>query len=111
MDVYHIWCNLKDSREAAQFCADVDEYLSHLKENAGLGGFRILRCKLGLGPAEIGEFHIMLEFENLAELDRSFSEVSMRIDPVESLHRAVYTKVNDLTFALYPDFPDTHERK
>ena len=106
MDIYHIWCNLKQSKDAAQFVIDVREYLSHLQETADLSRFRIMRRKLGLGPAELGEFHIMLEFDDLSGLDGTFSQVAARVDPVESLHRAVYTKVKDLTFALYRDFPD-----
>jgi hypothetical protein len=32
--------------------------------------------------------------------------VSTRADPVESFHHAVNSKVQDIFFALYRDFPD-----
>lgn len=107
MDIYHVWCNLASAHDAKAFAADVESYLEHLQAHAGLAGFRITRRKLGLGPAGLGEFHIMMEFESLAALDESFAAAAAREDPVESLHRAVYSKVRDLTFALYRDFPDS----
>ena len=48
----------------------------------------------------------MLEFPDLASLDSAFSYVATRKDPVESFHFAVNSKVTNLTFALYRDFPD-----
>jgi hypothetical protein len=39
-------------------------------------------------------------------LDAAFARVSTRADPVESFHHAVNSKVQDIFFALYRDFPD-----
>ena len=36
----------------------------------------------------------------------AFDNVSSRADPVESLHHVVNSKVQDIFFALYRDFPD-----
>jgi hypothetical protein len=51
-----------------------------------------------------------MEFENLAQLDTAFKRVAERTNPVESFHHAVNSKVKDVKFALYRDFPDP-ERK
>ena len=64
------------------------------------------RCKLGLAPPNLREWHITLDFENLTQLDGAFGRVSTRSDPVESFHHAVNSKVQDVYFALYRDFPD-----
>jgi hypothetical protein len=48
----------------------------------------------------------MLDFTDLAQLDTAFQQVSSRADPIESFHHAVKSKVKDLMFALYRDFPD-----
>jgi molybdopterin-guanine dinucleotide biosynthesis protein A len=50
----------------------------------------------------------VIEVEDLAQLDRAFKDVSKRSGPVESLHAAVNQFAQDLSFALYRDFPDQH---
>ena len=108
MDLYHIWCNLRPGTSDLEFCSAVDRYLGALRAEGRIAGHRIARRKLGLGPSELGEFHIMIEVEDLAQLDRAFLEVSRRSGTIESLHHAVNQSACDLTFALYREFPDAH---
>jgi len=108
MDVYHVWCNLRPGRDDLQFARDVSSYLASLRERGEIGGFRLTRRKLGLGPRELGEFHVAIEFRELAQLDSAFRDVSARREPLESFHAAVNQAACDLTFALYRDFPDPH---
>ncbi len=68
MDHYLIWCNLKDTSKDLAFCRDVDAYLDHLQDQGLLEGHRIMRRKLGLGPAGLGEFFIDIETQNLGQL-------------------------------------------
>ncbi len=111
MNIYHIWCNLKPGVKDTDFSDAAQIYLDHFKNNGELVAYRITRRKLGLSPAHLAEFHIMLEFESLAQLDDAFNNVSSRTDPVESFHHAVNSKVQDVSFALYRDFPDTHRAR
>ena len=106
MDIYHIWCNLKDGQNDLEFVKRLQEYFEHLQTHSSLQRFRITRKKLGLAPSDLLEFHIMLEFENLADIDRAFNHVATRSGDVESFHHAVNGKVSDVRFALYRDFPD-----
>ncbi len=106
MDLYHIWCNLRPGISDTEFVDRVDAYLGHLRSEGHIVGHRLSRRKLGLGPNSLGEFHVVIEVEDLAQLDRAFQDVSMRSGPVESLHAAVNQFAEDLTFALYRDFPD-----
>ena len=106
MDVYHIWCSLKDDVGDLEFAAAVRGYLEHLKGGGLLAGYRITRRKLGLGPAHLPEWHITLDFIGLSHIDNAFNHVSSRADPVESFHHAVNSKVREVFFALYRDFPD-----
>ena len=48
----------------------------------------------------------MLEFDGLAQLDLAFGSVAARSGIVESLHHSVNSRVQDVSFALYRDFPD-----
>jgi len=111
MNIYHIWCDLKPGTSDLEFTDAANAYLEHLKEAGSLAGYRITRRKLGFGAEGLGEFHLMLDFRDLASLDSAFSHVATRRDPVESFHFAVNSKVMNLTFALYRDFPDEVRHK
>ena len=106
MDVYHIF----DLRLACATYRAVRRRRCLPRPTAGRGthaSFRILRRKLGLGPREFGEFHVMVETRDPRAARRS---VSQRLDAYrrgrEELHAAVNQQVQGLTFALYRDFPD-----
>jgi len=106
VDLYHIWCNLRPGISDTEFADRVDAYLGHLRSQGEILGHRLSRRKLGLGPDSLGEFHLVIEVEDLAQLDRAFRDVSKRSGPVESLHAAVSQCARNLSFALYRDFPD-----
>lgn len=107
MDIYHIWCNLKPGVSDLDFVRNTRAYLDRLQQLNKLVRYRITRSKLGLRPVSLAEFHLMLEFEGLAQLDSAFSAAAARTDPVEQVHHAVNSLVTDLSFALYRDFPDS----
>ncbi|MBX6321832.1 MAG: hypothetical protein IRY94_08395 [Rhodospirillaceae bacterium] len=106
MDIYHAWCDLKPGVGDMDFCAAVARYMDHLKSEGLIEGWRLTRRKLGLGAKPLGEFHLMIEVKDLAQLDRAFGRVASRSDPVESLHFGVNSLVQNAVFALYRDFPD-----
>ncbi len=89
-----------------EFVDGVRAYLDHLKDRALVRSYRITRAKLGFSPPQLREFHITLEFDDLAQMQSAFNIVSSRAEPVEGLHHAVNSKVQDIYFALYRDFPD-----
>ena len=111
MDIYHIWCDLKPGVKDMDFVHSVDQYLGGLQQSGKLETFRITRRKLGLDGVGLGDFHIQLEFTGLAQLDDAFNQVSTRDDPVESFHQAVNSKVQNVQFSLYRDFPDQHRKQ
>ncbi|MDP6532638.1 MAG: hypothetical protein QF845_05015 [Candidatus Marinimicrobia bacterium] len=107
MDIYHVWCNLIDSRKDDEFCAAVEAYLDYFKSDGLLDNYRITRRKLGFGPKELGEFHILIETKNMSKLEDVWRTVAQKDEPVVSLHKDVYSRVTDFRSALYRDFPDT----
>ncbi len=106
MTIYHIWCNLKDGIKDVEFADAVKKYFAHLQEQGQVHGYRLTRRKLGLAPSQLPEFHILVDFVDMAQMDAAFQNVSSRADPVESFHHAVNSKVRDVVIALYRDFPD-----
>jgi hypothetical protein len=108
MDLYHIWFDLKPGERDLAFAEHLGRYLGRLEADGLIAGFRLTRRKLGLGAPGLGEFHVMIETADLAQLERAFQAVSSRVEPVESLHQAVNSRVQNFTAALYRDFPDPH---
>jgi hypothetical protein len=106
MNIYHVWCDLKPGVSDLVFTEKVSAYLGHLKAEGLIEGYRLTRKKLGLAPAALGEFHLMIEVRGLAQLDTAFEHVAGRREPVEGFHFGVNSLVTNATFALYRDFPD-----
>ena len=111
MDFYHIYCDLKPGVSDMEFADSVQSYFAHLKQEGLIEGSRITRRKLGLGPADGTEFHMWLETKDLTQLDAAFNHVSTRSEPVESFHHAVNSKVQNVRFTLYRDFPDPQRQR
>ena len=111
MDYYHTWFDLKQGVADVEFATALDRYLGKLRADGHIAGFRLARRKLGFGPEELGEFHVVIEVEDLAQLDRAFGAVSERANPIESLHAAVNQQVASFRAALYRDFPDPHRKR
>lgn len=106
MDLYHIWFNLKPGSRDSDFADRVHAYLGRLRNDGAIADYRLTRRKLGLGPSHLPEFHIVVEFDGLAQMDEAFSAAAARTQPIEGLHQAVNSMVSDASFALYRDFPD-----
>jgi hypothetical protein len=111
MDVYQISVDLKPGIRDHQFVAALDGYLGALKASGKIESWRLLRRKLGLGIAALGEFQILIETRDLAQLDAAFSAVSTRNEPVEGAHYGVNSLVQNFQAALYRDFPDAHRQR
>ena len=111
MDIYHVWCDLAQGTGDVEFCERVHDYLGKLKAGGSVEAYRITRRKLGFGPADLGEFHIQIEFRDLAQLDVAFHQVATRAGAVEGLHQAVNSVVRNFTAALYRDFPDPFRQR
>ena len=106
MNVYNVWCDLKPGVSDIAFAEQVAKFMGHLQSQGLIEGWRMMRRKLGLGPASIGEFHLMIETKDLAQLDAAFERAAARREPAEGHHFGVSSLVADPVFALYRDFPD-----
>lgn len=106
MNLYHVWFNLKPGVRDMEFARHLKSFLSHLEGEGRIAGFRLTRCKLGLRPSELREFHLMIETKDLTQLDAAFTSAASREGLVERLHAAVNQSATDVMFALYRDFPD-----
>jgi hypothetical protein len=74
---------LKPGVSDIAFSESTSKYLSHLQAKGMIESWRITRRKLGLAQPELGEFHVMIEVKDLAQLDRAFDHVAERSEPTE----------------------------
>lgn len=106
MDLYNLWFDLQPGVRDVELCDALDAYLGRLRDEGLLVGWRTTRRKLGFGLEGLGEFHVVVEVTDLAQLDRAFGAAARREGPVETLHAAVNQRVRNFRAALYRDFPD-----
>jgi hypothetical protein len=60
---------------------------------------------IGLAQSELGEFHVMIEVKDLAQLDRAFDHVAERSEPTEGFHFGVNSLAQNVRFALSDTVP------
>ena len=111
MDYYQAWFDLKAGVKDTDFARDLARYMSYLEERNLIEGWKLTRRKLGLAPAGFGDFHLVMETKNMAQLEEAFQHVASRAEPVESVHFGVNSKVQNARFGLYRDFPDAVRRE
>ena len=111
MDYYHAWFDLKPGVKDTDLARGLARYMNHLKDRKLIEGWKLSRRKLGLAPPDFGDFHLVIETRNLAQLDEAFNHVATRAEPVESVHFNVNSKVQNARFGLYRDFPDAVRRE
>ena len=107
MDCYLASFSLQDGVKDGEFVQDLEAYMAYLQEREMIQSHRLLRRKLGLAPRSLGDFLLLLEVRDMAQLERAFQHVGTREGEVEGRHFAVNSKVRDVFFALYRDFPDS----
>ncbi|MEL6258188.1 MAG: DUF6614 family protein [Pseudomonadota bacterium] len=106
MDLYDIWFDLKPETDERDFAVKLKAFLDHVQAEGRIESWRMARCKLGFRPDAFAEFHIRIETEDLAQLDRAFKVAAAREGETDRLHFAANALVTNVKFALYRDWPD-----
>jgi hypothetical protein len=107
-DIYHIWADKKQGITDIDFANNMRNFLQRLVDEDKMVSFRITRCKLGFRSIQdLPEWHIMMEFKGLAQLDEAFGRVVPRQGDMEKAHVSFNKFVEDnIQHALYRDWPD-----
>jgi hypothetical protein len=107
-DIYHIWADKKQGITDLDFAKNMRNFLQRLVDEKKMVSFRITRCKLGFRSIQdLPEWHIMMEFTGLAQLDEAFGRVVPRQGDMEKAHVSFNKFVEDnIQHALYRDWPD-----
>jgi hypothetical protein len=107
-DIYHIWADKKKGISDIDFAKNMRKFLQHLVDEGKMNSFRVTRCKLGFRSIQdLPEWHMMMEFDNMAQLEKAFNRVVPRKGQLEKEHISFNKFVEDnIQHALYRDWPD-----
>lgn len=106
MDIYHVWCDLKEGTTDTAFSDALTRFLGALQEQNKIASWRLTRCKLGLTTNNLPEWHIMIETHDLAQLDTAFRTLAPKSGEDHERHFSANSFATNLSFALYRDWPD-----
>lgn len=107
-DIYHIWANKQGEISDINWVANMRSFLQQLVDEHKMESFRITRCKMGFRSiADLPEWHIMMEFTGMAQMDTAFQRVAPLEGELETKHKSFNQFVSgDIQHALFRDFPD-----
>ena len=108
MDIYHIWADKSENISDSEWVANMKTFLDHLVSEKKMESYRVTRCKMGFRSiADMPEWHIMMEFNDMAQLDDAFKRVAPLEGELEEKHQSFnhFVKGN-IHHALFRDWPD-----
>ena len=84
------------------------KFLDGLVTMQKMESYRLTRAKLGFRSMDLPEFHIMMEFKNMQQLDDAMTSVLRNEKNIDKSHVAFNQLVDQETIQhfLYRDFPD-----
>jgi hypothetical protein len=107
MDIYHIWADKEGDITDLEWVNNMKKFLDHLVNEDKMVGYRITRCKMGFRSIQdLPEWHIMMEFNNMSQLESAFQRVAPLEGELEDKHRGFNQFVAaNIQHALYRDWP------
>ena len=107
MDIYHIWADKEGDISDLDWVNNMKSFLDHLVVEGKMESYRITRCKMGFRSMDVPEWHIMMEFQNMAQLDSAFDRVAPLEGEIEHKHRSFNQFVSGtIQHALFRDWPN-----
>ena len=107
-DIYHIWADHNKDVDAYDFANKMRKFLDGLVKMGKMESYRLTRSKLGFRSMDLPEFHIMMEFKNMQQLDNAMTSVLRNEKNIDESHVSFNQLVDKETIQhfLYRDFPD-----
>ena len=108
MNYYHIWANTKTDVTPIDFAVKMRRFLDQLVSMEKMAAYKLTRMKLGFRSIDLPEFHIIMEFKNMQQLDDAMTAILEDQQNIEDYHVAFNQLVDGETIqhALYRDYPD-----
>ena len=107
-DIYHIFADHNENVNAKEFAIKMRRFLDQMVSMGRMNSYRLTRAKLGFRSMNLPEFHIMMEFDNMQQLDDAMTSVIRNEQNIDEAHIGFNQLVNTDTIQhfLYRDYPD-----
>ena len=107
-DIYHIFADHNADVNAMEFTTKMRKFLDQMVAMKRMNSYRLTRAKLGFRSMNLPEFHIMMEFDNMQQLDDAMTSVIRNEKNIEESHVGFNQLVDAETIQhfLYRDYPD-----
>ena len=108
MDIYHIFADHHPDVNAHEFAEKMRAFLDGLVDMDRMQSYRLTRAKLGFRSMDLPEFHVMMEFNNMQQLDDAMTSVIRNEESIDDKHVNFnqLVDVETIQHFLYRDFPD-----
>jgi len=107
-DIYHIFADHNENVNAKEFAIKMRRFLDQMVSMGRMNSYRLTRAKLGFRSMNLPEFHIMMEFDNMQQLDDAMTSVIRNEENIEEAHVGFnqLVDVGTIQHFLYRDYPD-----
>jgi hypothetical protein len=111
-DIYHIYADHNANVNAKEFATKMRRFLDQMVKMGRMNSYRLTRAKLGFRSMNLPEFHIMMEFDNMQQLDDAMTSVIRNEENIEEAHVGFnqLVDVETIQHFLYRDYPDNPDR-
>ena len=111
MDIYHVYADHNEDVDALDFATKMRVFLDHMVAMGRMESYRLTRMKLGFRSMDMPEWHIMMDFRNLQQLDDAMTSIIRNEENIEEDHVAFnqLVDVETIQHFLYRDYPDQLE--
>ncbi len=108
MDIYHIFADHHPEVDSYEFAEKMKAFLDGMVNLGKMHSYRLTRAKLGFRSMNLPEFHVMMEFKNMQQLDDAMTSVLRNEKSIDDKHVNFNQLVDGETrqHFLYRDFPD-----
>ena len=106
MNLYHCMIDLKSDARALAFAVALENWMTLLRDEGRLEGWRLLRRKLNLAGEGCADFLLEIEVRDLAQLDAAFRFLGSGNDEASRRYDQMHQHIARVEFGLYRPFPD-----
>ena len=85
-DIYHNFADHHADVDAHEFAVKMRKFLDKLVELGRMKSYRLTRAKLGFRSMDLPEFHVMMEFDNMQQLDDAMTSVIRNEEHIDEDH-------------------------
>ena len=111
MNLYHCMIELRQDCRALAFAKAVDGWMTYLKGQGLITGWRLMRRKFGLASGTHPDFLLEVEVRGTAALDEAFAALAAVDDEASRRYDLMHQMIASVEAGLYRPYPDATQRE